>query len=391
MAIAYHGMTRPTSRRAFLGAGVAGLAGLAGCLGGDSAGGAADEPTDAPDTTTPTPDPEPTTDAPNTGAAPPTSGTRLALPMEPTAIEAEAVSGGPPKDGIPSIDDPSFVSADAVADRFEPGDPVFGLARGGEVKAYPQKILVLHEICNDVVGGTPVSVTYCPLTGTAMGFERGETSFGVSGRLVNNNLIMYDRGTETWWPQVLATSIPGPWNDGSASASLSEFRLVWTTWERWTANHPDTQVLSFDTGFAKNYDRDPYGSYNPRQGYYAADAGPMFPALHTDSRLPPKRVVIGTRTDAGAAAFDKAALRSKKLLTGDLAGAPVVAAYDPELGTGYVFRNPDDRSFEYSDGAVVDGGGETYAPDSLPTERLYAFDAMWFAWSGFYPDTTLHD
>jgi hypothetical protein len=202
---------------------------------------------------------------------------------------------------------------------------------------------------------------------------------------------MYDRGTETWWPQVLATSIPGPWNDAPESASLSEFRLVWTTWEQWTAKHPDTQVLSFDTGFAKNYDRDPYGSYNPRRGYYADDAGPMFPALHTDGRLPPKRVVIGTRTDAGAAAFDKAALRSQKLLTGDLAGAPVVAAYDPDLDSGYVFRNPDDRSFEYRDGAVVDGSGETYAPDSLPTERLYAFDAMWFAWSGFYPDTTLHD
>jgi hypothetical protein len=382
-------MSRLTSRRALLAA--VGAASVAGCLGGrqsDDTGASDGDPTDTPE---PTAEPQPTTETPGGGAAPPTADTRLTLPMDPPAIESEAVSGGPPKDGIPSIDDPSFVSADAVADRFEPGDPVFGLARGGEVKAYPQKILVLHEICNDVVAGQPVSVTYCPLTGTAMGFERGDTTFGVSGRLVNNNLIMYDRGTEAWWPQVLATSIPGPWNEDPGTESLSEFRLVWTTWGKWTDKHPDTRVLSFDTGFAKSYTQDPYGTYNPRDGYYDADASPMFPALNEDDRLEPKRVVIGTRSAEGAAAFDMSALRSAKLLEGDLAGSPVVAAYDPELDTGYVFRNPEDRRFDYRDGAVVDGTGGTYAPSALPTERLYAFDAMWFAWSGFYPETALYD
>ena len=381
-------MTRHTSRRAFLAA--VGVASLTGCLGGRQVGGTGggDTRTSAtdggtlPETATSTAEPS--------GSPPPTVDTRLTLPLEPSAIEDEALSGGPPKDGIPSIDDPAFVSASEVADRFDPGDPVFGLARGGEVKAYPQSILVSHEICNDVVNGTPVSVTYCPLTGTAMGFERGETSFGVSGRLVNNNLIMYDRGTETWWPQVLGTSIPGPWSESPGIKSLSEFRLVWTTWERWTAKHPDTRVLSFDTGFAKNYSRDPYGAYNPRGGYYEDDASPMFPALNTDTRLEPKRVVIGSRTAEGAVAFDKRALRAEQLVEGDLAGSAVVAAYDPELDTGYVFRNPEDRSFEYRDGRVADADGRTYAPSALPTDRLYAFDAMWFAWSGFYPETTLH-
>ena len=378
-------MKRLTSRRAFLAA--VGVASLAGCLGGGQAGGVGgrDTRTSAPteeETRTPTAEPS--------GSAPPTVDTQLTLPMEPSAIENRAVSGGPPKDGIPSIDDPSFVSADAVADRLDPGDPVFGLARDGEVKAYPQSILVSHEICNDVVGGTPVSVTYCPLTGTAMGFERGDTTFGVSGRLVNNNLIMYDRGTETWWPQVLATSIPGPWNEAPGTKSLSEFRLVWTTWGKWTDAHPDTQVLSFDTGFAKNYSRDPYGAYNPRSGYYEDDASPMFPALNTDTRLKPKRVVIGSRTAEGAVAFDKRTLRAEKLLEGELAGSPVVAAYHPELDTGYVFRNPEDRRFEYRDGRVVDDAGDTYAAAELPTAELYAFDAMWFAWSGFYPETTLY-
>jgi hypothetical protein len=379
-------MTRSTSRRAFLAA--AGVATLSGCLG--SGGGSGSDGGDTEAATSGDASGGTRTEASGSGSPPPTVDARLTLPMAPEAIADEAVSGGPSKDGIPSIDTPRFVSAGEVADRIDPGDPVFGLARGGEVKAYPQSILVSHEICNDVVGGTPVSVTYCPLTGTAMGFERGDTTFGVSGRLVNNNLIMYDRGTETWWSQVLATSLPGPWNDPSEFRSLSEFRLVWTTWERWTDKHPDTQVLSFDTGFARNYSRDPYGQYNPRGGYYADDASPLFPALNTDRRLEPKRVVIGSRTPDGAVAFDKRTLRTEKLLTGDLAGSPVVAAYDRELDTGYVFRTAEERSFEYRDGRVVDDAGETHHPDSLPLERLYAFDAMWFAWSGFYPDTTLY-
>lgn len=361
-------MERPVSRRAVL-AGV-GAASLSGCIGG---GDTDNSPAGSGD-----------------GSAPPTSDARLPLPMDPPDLQEEAVSGGPPKDGIPSIDDPEFVSADAALSWLDPGDPVFGVATGGEAKAYPQSILVLHEICNDVVDGTPVSVTYCPLTGTAMGFERGDTTFGVSGRLVNNNLIMYDRATETWWPQVLATSIPGPWNESPEIRSLSEFGVVWTTWKRWRTEHPETQVLSRDTGFAKNYDRDPYGSYNPRDGYYDPDAAPMFPPLSEDDRLPPKRVVVGARTADGAVAFLKAELRDAKLLAGEIGGTPVVATYDPALDTGYVYENPDDERFEYSDGHAVDERGKRHAPGSLPLESVLAFDAMWFAWSGFYPETTLH-
>lgn len=361
-------MGRHVSRRAVL-AGV-GAVSLSGCIGGGGTDGSGD--------------------GSGNGSAPPTSGEQLPLPMEPSALRERAVSGGPPKDGIPSIDDPAFEPADAAASRLEPGDPVFGLATGSEVKAYPQSILVLHEICNDVVDGTPVSVTYCPLTGTAMGFERGDTTFGVSGRLVNNNLIMYDRATETWWPQVLATAIPGPWNESPQARSLREFGVVWTTWERWRTEYPDTQVLSRNTGFAKNYDRDPYGSYDPRSGYYAPDASPMFQPLFEDDRLQPKTVVIGARTTDGAIAFLKAELRDAKLLEGTLGGTPVVATYDPALDTGYVYENPDDERFTYSDGRVVDETGERHAPGSLPLEPILAFDAMWFAWSGFYPDTTLY-
>lgn len=378
-------MWRPIDRRAFLS--TIGAAATAGCLGGPQAqvpGDQSSEPTSAPNIS-----PSGTEDSPADGG-PPTAQKQLPLPLPPAAIRDQAVSGGPPKDGIPSIDDPAFESADDADDTLAPDDPVFGVARGSEVKAYPQSILVSHEICNDILDGIPVSVTYCPLTGTAMGFHRGETTFGVSGRLVNNNLIMYDRATDTWWPQVLATAVPGPWRENPEVRSLVEFRLIWTTWGRWKAAYPETQVLSRETGFARNYDRDPYGSYNPRGGYYALDTAPMFSPLSEDDRLPPKAVVIGTRTPNGAAAFRKDRLRQAKLVDGELDGTPLVAIYDATLDTGYVYRNPDDVSLEYRDGTVKTSNSESHQPSNVPLERVLAFDAMWFAWNGFYPNTSLY-
>ncbi|SDX91628.1 DUF3179 domain-containing (seleno)protein [Halopenitus persicus] len=380
-------MTNGVTRRAALVSAGAGVTALSGCLGDRGIGSAGSaSPTDSPNEGDGSSDRSATE-----RSGPPTRDETLPLPMDASSLRNRAISGGPPKDGIPAIDDPQFVTAAAAAERLNPGDPVFGLVRGDAIKAYPQSILVSHEICNDVVDGVPVSVTYCPLTGTAMGFERGDTTFGVSGRLVNNNLIMYDRATETWWPQVLATAIPGPWNESPATRSLREFRLIWTTWERWVDRHPDTRVLSRETGFARNYDTDPYGTYNPRLGYYEPESSPMFPPLASDERLEPKRVVIGARTTAGAFAVEKNRLRDAKLVHGDLAGTSVVATYDPNLDTGYVFSNPDARPFDYRRGRVHGPDGGTHPPADLPLERLLAFDAMWFAWRGFYPETTLYD
>jgi hypothetical protein len=352
-----------TTRRSFLT--VAGTVALAGCSGVLSSDGPNED---------------------RSGIAPPTKGTRLRLPADPGALRSEAQSGGPPKDGIPSIDDPIFETGDVSL--LDPGDPVFGLRRNGVAKAYPQSVLVSHEICNDTVGGDPVAVTYCPLTGTAMGFERGETTFGVSGRLLNNNLIMYDRGTESWWPQVLASSIPSPWNDATEPASLREFRLIWTTWERWRDQHPDTEVLTGGRDALGDYGSDPYGTYNPRGGYYGGGST-NFPRLNPDDRFGTKRVFIGTRTRDGAAAFLKDSLREKGTIAGDLDGDPIVAVYDPHLDTAYVYRNPGGATVTLENGQAT-MGESAHDPDALPLERVYAFDAMWFAWSGFYPHTNVH-
>jgi len=374
-------VSHPPRRRVLAAAGAAALAGcLEGALGGSGSDGeTASGRSDAAERTfTATP----------TDGRPPTAEGALPLPSAPGQLREAAVSGGPPKDGIPSIDEPKFVSADATD--LDDGDVVFGVARDGVAKAYPQEILVSHEVCNDVLDGRPISVTYCPLTGTAMGFWRGGTTFGVSGRLVNNNLIMYDRASESWWPQVLATSIPGSWNESPGRSRLREFRVIWTTWGRWRERYPDTAVLSRDTGHARNYDDDPYGSYNPKGGYY--DNGTtLFPRLNPDDRYHAKRVVVGARTPDGSAAFLKDGLRETGLLSGELREAPVVAVYDPGLDTAYAYHNPDGESFSYDEGTVVGPGGDAYDPDDLPLSPLLAFDAMWFAWSGFYPDTNVYE
>ncbi|TQQ81479.1 DUF3179 domain-containing protein [Halonotius roseus] len=355
-------MTRLT-RRHLLAA--TGIAALAGCSSGDAGGETLSGPLDLP-----------------------TADEGLPLPTTAAALTDEARSGGPSKDGIPSIDDPSFIEPDEV-DFLDPGDPVFGVARDGATKAYPQKILVSHEICNDDLDGTPVSVTYCPLTGTVQGFYRGNTEFGVSGRLINANLVMYDRTTEAWWPQILATAIPGPWNENPEIRSLREFRLIWTTWEAWREQHPDTHVLSTDTGYAQNYGRDPYGSYNPRGGYYDSESM-LFPGRVDDDRYHPKRVVMGARTADGAVAFLKDALREQRTMIGDLGGTPVVAVYDDRYDTGYIYQNPDEQAVTAEAGQLAIDGS-TYAPDALPLSRIHTFDAMWFAWVGYYPETNVYD
>ena len=350
------------SRRAFLA--TAGLTAVAGCL-GDSA-----------------------SETPSGPLSLPTATEQLPLPASPDQLRNAARSGGPPKDGIPSIDEPAFVGPDQ-AGFLADGDPVFGVVRDGVTKAYPQKILAQHEIVNDTLADTPVSVTYCPLTGTVQGFERGNTTFGVSGRLINSNLVMYDRHSETWWPQMLATSIPGPWNGDPEIRSLREFRLVWTNWKQWREQHPDTQVLSTDTGQAKNYSRDPYGSYNPANGYYAND-NLLFGAFEESDRFDPKRVVMGLRTPAGAAAFPKNALRDAGQLEGAVGETPVLAVFDDRYDTAYGYLNPEERSFDRDGNRLVDAGGTSHDPDALPLTRVHTFDAMWFAWAGYYPETDVY-
>jgi len=361
---------RHTRRAAIaLGIGVAGA--LAGCLGSGSASRSATGTS--------------TADGASAAAStsPPRADRSPLVAYEPSRLRDATVSGGVPKDGIPAVDDPSFVDADA-ATFLRDEDVVFGAVRGADVRAYPRKILVHHEVVNDRLDGVAVSVTYCPLTGTVLGFERGETTFGVSGDLVNSNLVMYDRATDSRWPQVLATAVDGP----LTGRSLREFDVLWTSWDRWRARHPETEVLSEDTGYVRNYGVDPYGSYAPKRGYYARDAT-RFDPLVTDDRLGPKAVVAGVRTAEGATAVAAERLRDRGVVVAAVGDDRVAFVHDAELDSTYAYRLPGDATVEpAAGGARLDG--EQYAPHALPVERAHAIEAMWFAWAGFYPETDLH-
>lgn len=310
-------------------------------------------------------------------------------------------SGGPPKDGIPPIDEPKYVTAIDSEKFLTANDIVFGLDYRGTIKAFPQKILVWHEIVNEEIGGEKISVTYCPLTGSAVGFKgRSQAdgqwlTFGTSGKLVNSNLLMYDRQTDSEWPQILGAAITGP-NKG---VRLEEIPLAWTTWERWRARYPKTLVLSTDTGYFRSYGRDPYGSYQ-EEGTYYDSGGPFFPVMAKDRRFEPKEVVVGGKAGGHQLAILKEGARKKNVINTDLGGLSLAAFYDPELGMARVFeRRARGKilTFGSDGGKIVDEAtGSRWSSDGRSLEGKLAgtklkivpsYDVMWFAWYAFFPQT----
>jgi len=177
-------------------------------------------------------------------------------PEEFTRIDLELLAdGGPPKDGIPSIDRPRFDTAESTP--FPPDERVIALEIDGDARAYPYGILNWHEVVNDTVGGVPVTVSYCPLCDTFLVHERGDSTFGVTGKLFQSCLVLYDRADETLYAQPWALGLVGP----RVNRELPRRPAVKTTLGRWLEEHPDSRVLSPDTGHARNYFDYPYGSY----------------------------------------------------------------------------------------------------------------------------------
>ena len=187
----------------------------------------------------------------------------------------EIVSGGPPKDGIPAIDDPRFIPVAEVVS-LSPAEPVLVLALDGQdPRAYPVRYLLWHEIINDQIGDIPVAVTYCPLCNSAMFFDRrldGEVlSFGVTGKLRHSDMIMYDRNSESWWQQALGEGIVGK----HTGRRLTELPGWLESWQDFSSSFPDGLVMA-RPGHRRNY------GFNPYVGYDSAD----FPFLYT-GELPP--------------------------------------------------------------------------------------------------------
>lgn len=197
----------------------------------------------------------------------------------------EVMSGGPPKDGIPSIDKPEFIEA---SDEFKVKDvePVIGLSINGDARAYPLRILMWHEIVNDVVGGEPLAVTFCPLCNAAITFERtvdGKVlEFGTTGKLRKSDLVMYDRTTESWWQQFSGEAIVG-------DLLGTKLKLVASRLEsfgQFKARFPAGKVLKPDPNVLRSYGQNPYVGYDSRRAPYFDVGG-----LPTDIN-PMERVVV---------------------------------------------------------------------------------------------------
>lgn len=168
---------------------------------------------------------------------------------------SELLHGGPPKDGIPSIDNPQFDTAKTTP--FSQNEIVIGVVVNGEAKAYPYGIMNWHELVNDTVGGINLAVSYCPLCDTSVAFKRGNTTFGVSGKLYQSCLVMYDRADDTLYSQPWAVGVVG----SQVNHTLERIPLVKTTLGNWLAKYPKSKVLSVKTGHRRNYYDYPYGSY----------------------------------------------------------------------------------------------------------------------------------
>ena len=179
-----------------------------------------------------------------------------------TSIDySEILSGGPPKDGIPSIDNPKFVAQKDVSS-LGGTEPVVGLEINGDARAYPLRILIWHEIVNDKIGGTPVTVTYCPLCNSAVVFDRrldGKLlDFGTTGKLRNSDLVMYDRQTESWWQQFIGTAIVGEYT----GKELKTIPARLESFDNFKARHPDGKVLVPNDDNMRLYGRNPYVGYD---------------------------------------------------------------------------------------------------------------------------------
>lgn len=336
-----------------------------------------------------------------------TDFSRHTVPLE------EIVAGGPPKDGIPAIDEPKLVAV-AEADRWlDDGEPVAMVRLEGEARAYPLQILIWHEIVNDEVGGIPVSVTFCPLCNTTLAFDRrfdGRVlDFGTTGRLRHSDLVMYDRQTETWWQQATGEGIVGEY----AGRRLEFLAAPVVSWWEFKQAEPDGLVLSRDTGHRRRYGQNPYVGYDskraPMPGFFNAEL---------DGKLPAMERVVALEVAGEAIAVPFSALARRPVIEVDLGGRPMVVFWSPgtasaldadqiaqgrDVGATGVFAPTlggrrlhfrpagDGRFTDRETGSTWTISGRAVAGPlaGRQLEPVAHGNHFWFAWSVFQPGTEI--
>jgi hypothetical protein len=267
---------------------------------------------------------------------------------------SDIVAGGPGKDGIRSVDAPRY-AAPAEAGWAGPDTEVLGVALGGEAHAFPVRMLEFHQIVNDSLGGVPVAVTYDPLTGTPLVFDRrveGRTlTFGVSGLLYNSNFLLFDRETESLWSQFLGRAVAGP----LASRVLTRIPVRQETTRAWLERHPDSGILRHPKPLHIEYRVSPYQTY-------WVDEKIVSPVSARDSRYHAKELTLGVEVDGVARAYlGSIVTREGGAVDEEFRGKRIRIAYDSETGT-----------FSWD----------------LP-EGVELVESYWFAWKAFHPDTEI--
>jgi hypothetical protein len=265
----------------------------------------------------------------------------------------EILSGGPPRDGIPAILEPKFESAEK-ATWLNDDDLVTGVNINGIQKAYPLRILVWHEAVNDEIGGMPILVSYCPLCGSALVFDRNanaqKLTFGISGLLYQSDVLFYDHQYESLWSQLEMKAVTGK----KIGTDLVIVPSALATWKEWKDKYPNSLVLSRNTGFSRNYSRDPYGRYEESDLL-------MFPIKNRSTKFHPKEKVLVVIAGNVAKAYPFSELEK------------VNTPFEEKIGGQEVL-------IKYGDGNYVTATDKSGRP-------IKSFVSYWFAWYTFRPDT----
>lgn len=327
---------------------------------------------------------------------------------------SEILVGNPVKNGIPSLLEPTMETVEDAFDWLSDRSPVIALEIDGEARAYPQAILMWHEIANDVIGDVPVAVTFCPLCNSSITFDRrienDVLDFGVSGLLRHSDMVMYDRQTESWWQQLTGEGLAGDYSGVLLDIVPSQVISFGSFAER----HPDGLVLSRDTGYNRRYGINPYTNYDSNPGQ------PFLFRGEPDARLPsPVDHVLAANVDDTAVAYPFSILRQEKAVNDMIGEVPVVVFFQSgvasalgdsvidnaaDLGTAglYVsmvdgatlsFTASDDGTFrDAQTGTTWNAFGEAIAGELQGTtlEWINAFPHFWFAWAAFHPETDVY-
>lgn len=313
----------------------------------------------------------------------------------------EVFDGGPGKDGIPALDEPKFIPAGEV-DYVNENDLVLGFVDVDKARAYPHSILDWHEIVNDYLGKSNIAVTYCPLTGTGIGWNReikgSVSTFGVSGLLYNSNLIPYDRKTGSNWSQIRLDCV----NGNLIGTQIETFPLVETTWKTWKEMYPSTEVLSKETGHKRDYGRYPYGSYRTADDYL------IFPVANEDGRLGNKDRVHGIVLEGDARVYPFSSfgmevsvlndqLNGKNLVVVGNAKDNFIVSYLNDRGDGTPFsfapvQNQYPTVMKDDEGNMWDVSGTAVSGPRKGMRLAHArsFMGYWFSFAAFYPDVTIY-